>query len=123
MPHAPAPHLYQLLVSYLQNLPHCQFPHAAVASFQLKVLRHEGLISLLPICSICRTDLHHQFLAQGESFCSLHAPAFALELCPEETLLLQNLAFCKTFSQIAKISLSDAFKRKIKTLFWDRLHQ
>ena len=45
IPFKPAPLLFDLLVSYFTLLPLAQSPAAILASFQLKILRHEGLLS------------------------------------------------------------------------------
>jgi len=44
----PAPLLYQLFLTYLRRLALCQNPSCLIASFQLKLLKHEGVFAWSP---------------------------------------------------------------------------
>jgi DNA repair protein RecO (recombination protein O) len=46
LPCKPAPELYKLLLIYLEKLPLIPDPKVLAASFRLKTLRHEGLLTL-----------------------------------------------------------------------------
>lgn len=68
LPGKPAPALYQLTLSYLANLP--RDPATLLASFRIKLLKHEGLLNLSPNCLYC--DRPALFLSRGESTCDKH---------------------------------------------------
>ncbi|CCB89786.1 DNA repair protein RecO [Simkania negevensis] len=80
LPEKPAPQLYNLLAAYLKNLP--LSPENLWASFQLKLLKHEGLISFskpqinsaLGIHTLTEEEWNHfLLLAEGRDFSTLTA--------------------------------------------------
>lgn len=94
-PGKPAPLLHQLLLFYLDKIPVVRDPTALIASFQLKILRHEGLLDLpLPGCS----DIREQELAE-------------------------LLAWCTSFTPLAEISLPMGFKEQVDWLFQQTLKE
>lgn len=121
MLHKPAPDLYRLLVSYLGKLPAFSQPNTLSASYRLKILRHEGLLAVKSTCSTCGIELQHLFISEGESYCRGHAQAYSIEFQPEESSLLEKLAYCKTFSEIDNLVVVPEFGQKIKLIFKDLL--
>ena len=85
---------YQLLKSYLKYLPDAQWPLSLVASFRLKLLKQEGLLSLGVPCSEFPSIWH--FL-QGETYCSTHAPSGSLGFIPQENRANASLCFLSIF--------------------------
>ena len=121
MPNKPAPALYKLLVAYLEKIPLLKPPQLLSVSFRLKVLNHEGLLSLASQCGHCNKPLHTHYLYGGESFCSQHALPTSLEFSKEEISLLKNLAYAQTFTQLAALSLPLHLPHKVKLLFKELL--
>lgn len=88
LPETPTPKLYQLLSAYLKKLPLA--PEALWASFQLKLLKHEGLISFAKPHVKSGQETHTfsdeewsqlLFLAEGREFAPLTSftPSLALQ--------------------------------------------
>jgi DNA repair protein RecO (recombination protein O) len=115
--HSPAPDLYLLLKSYLEKLPSCIDVKAASTSFHLKILRHEGLMDILPSCSVCSCSPLTHHLALGENFCEKHRPLHYQTFSGEEMACFLQLAHCRTFSQLAPISLTQEFYDKTRRFF------
>lgn len=90
--------LFQLTQSYFQHLAKACLPEALALSFQLKFLRLEGLLSILPTCSECQAP--SETLFQGESLCSIHAPKDSPLLTQEEWQAILTLTFTRRFSHL-----------------------
>ncbi|GAB4186219.1 MAG: hypothetical protein Tsb0015_03840 [Simkaniaceae bacterium] len=117
LPEKAAPLLFDLLSSYLRNIPLCQNPLSLLASFYLKILRHEGLLSLPFQCAICEKSEAAAFWRQ-DIVCSFCAPTGSLQLSDEEQNLLTNLALLKNFSQTEKLSISQTLAEKVSAFFF-----
>ncbi len=109
--------LYSLLCACLAKLPTFANPQILAASFRLKLLVHEGLLSLQPDCSVCGAPASR--LQQGESFCSSHAPhtGFSFSSSDWETLL--HLAYSRQFSQLQNLPAAPV--QQIELLFRERI--
>lgn len=92
----PAPHLYKLLVSYLEEMVLGESVETLSSSFLLKLLKHEGLWN--PFASIAIKDFSE-----------------------EEASLLLFLTEVKSYRQLRLISLSMELKKKISRFFEDCL--
>ena len=88
----PSPLLYQLFLSYLDQLTHYIEPRILVASFQLKILRHDGL------------------LGDEEPFFS-----------DDEKDLVHSLAFCRSFKELKSLSFNLEFNQKVERFFLMRI--
>lgn len=95
MENKPAPELYKLLIMYLEKIPFIPDPWVLSASFHLKILKHEGLLSF-----------DHAFLS---------------EINEEEKLLIQLLALTRSFKDLSSIQLAPLFYQKIRTFFTESL--
>ena len=82
LPGKPTPHLYTLLSAFLKHIPTFEDPTPLLHSFHLKVLKHEGLLSISPTCTLC--SLPALFLDTGECRCQSHASPSALSFTPSE---------------------------------------
>jgi DNA repair protein RecO (recombination protein O) len=125
-PNAPAPALYALLQAYLDKIPGMQDPNLLVASFYLKLLRHDGMLKITPlgsVCSACGLPLTDQSLSGGESYCLKHAPLNSLFFSEEEISYIILLGYCQTYQQLADITLSTEFLAKLNKFFTEHLHQ
>ncbi len=110
--------LYALLTTYLKKLPLFADPAILVASFRLKLLLHEGLLSLQETCCQCGGPAQHLF--QGESYCVEHASALGHSFSPTEWKELWLLSFARQFSLLQHSE--SAPKEKIERIFEERLH-
>lgn len=109
--------LYTLLCACLSKLPAFANPQILAASFRLKLLLHEGLLSLSPDCSVCGSPASR--LQQGESFCPAHAPHTEFSFSPSDWETLLHLAYSRQFSQLQ--NLSSAPFQQIERLFRERI--
>lgn len=118
LPAKQAQALYSLVCAYFKKLPAFSDPALLVASFRLKLLLQEGLLSLERECTTCQAPAFH--LHAGESFCLSHAPFPGFLFSEEEWEQMQVLAFARQFSLLQ--SLSKAPYQKIEQLFLERIH-
>lgn len=95
----PAPILYQLLSLYLAKLPSIKDPYLLLSSFHLKVLQHEGLLSL-------GLNLSHE-----------EENPIAKIFSKNEIKQLMVLTFAKQFSELELVDSSKQLHEKIKNLF------
>jgi DNA repair protein RecO len=117
LPAKGAKDLYELLCVYFKKLPTFSHPEILAASFRLKLLLHEGLLSLEAGCSLCGAPA--LYLSQGESYCPAHAPLSGQVFTPSEWTQLQQLAFARQFSALQEIDKAPL--EKIERLFQERL--
>lgn len=120
LPGKPAHALFTLYKLYHKHIAHFQEPDALIASFYLKLLKHEGLLSLSPTCASCDNPSHR--LREGESFCSQHSMANDIPFSLPEWDLLLALDNCSQFSILRSLSLSPHLAQKIHSLFLSRLN-
>jgi DNA repair protein RecO (recombination protein O) len=97
MPGKRAPALYCLLLSYLKKLPEFEKPEILWTSFQLKLLKHEGLLSLTKQCTTCKEKPALR-LVEGESFCPSCAPSSSYPFSEKEWAELFILTHSRTFA-------------------------
>jgi len=117
LPSKSAPALYELFCVYLKKLIQFEKPAILAASFRLKLLQHEGLLSLQTGCTLCPSPAFH--LHRGESFCLSHAPFPGILFTQEEWETLQVLSFARQFSILQ--SLNSIPVEKISLLFNERI--
>ncbi len=120
-PHTPSSHLYDLCCSYFSKMPAMEYPQLLADSFRLKILRHDGLLNLNPVCSICTVALEAHYVSSGESFCRLHAPRSALLFDQNESAAIVILAYCHTFAQLKPLIFTPELRLKIKQLFVEQI--
>jgi DNA repair protein RecO (recombination protein O) len=120
MPGKPSPALYLLYKLYHRQVPHFADPSVLLASFYLKLLKHEGLLHLSSDCAACAAP---SALAthEGESFCPAHAPSSSLRFTPPEWESLLALDNAQHFSLLQTLSIAPAAFSKIHSLFHARL--
>lgn len=112
--------LYQLFRFYLKQIPSFESPTSLAASFQLKLLAHEGLLALSSQCNRCN-DKPAEFLSKGESLCNAHPLEEGFHFSREEWILLMQLHSAKHFSTLRTLSLSSHFHQKIDVFFKYRI--
>lgn len=114
LPIETSPALYDLLCSYFKQLHSFLHPEILSTSFRLKLLLHEGLLSLTKHCSHCPHAALH--LSEGESFCSFHAPLPSIEFTQIEWEQLHLLAFASKFSLLHEIQIQPLLIEKSSIL-------
>lgn len=113
----PAPALFALYKSYHKQICCFDDPAPLLASFYLKLLKHEGQLSISSHCASCQSA-SAQFLYNGESFCSQHAEhrAISFSFSEWETVLMLNNV--QQFSVLRTLCLSSSLLQKIQGLFF-----
>ena len=111
--------LYQLFRFYLKQVPSFESPSSLLASFQLKLLLHEGLLALSSQCNRCSKE--SVFLSKGESLCSAHPLEEGFQFSPEEWTLLLQLEQAKQFSALRALVLTTPLCQKIDVFFKYRI--
>lgn len=120
LPGRKAPILYELFHVYLRKIPLFEKPAILTASFQLKLLQHDGLLHLSFNCTKCQNTA--SILNRGESFCPAHAEDARHPFTPDEWQQLFLFLGAQKFSDLEKneasLSLlsriSDAFTETVK---------
>jgi DNA repair protein RecO (recombination protein O) len=116
----PTPHLYALLSSYLKKISSFKNPSILALSFRLKVMIHEGLLTLSSICSHCKENA--SLFSQGESVCLTHASPRAFSFSPTEWETLLCLALTRKFSLLEPLHCPSQLNEKIEKLFEERMN-
>lgn len=118
LPSKSAPALYHLAHKALQKIITFQTPWILAECFRMKLLIHEGLLSLAEECAHC----HEQATAllQGESVCLKHASHSAVLFSQGEWDDLHTLAFSRKFSVLERVDFSSSLGVKIDSVFNER---
>ncbi len=119
LPGKATPELFSLYKSYLKQVP--TFPNltSLTSSFQLKLLKQEGFLSLTPTCAHC-SGVPACLIDQGESFCASHHPSAPHRFTTVEWEHLHLLYGAKNFSTLRLLKLEPLLSSKIETLFRTR---
>ena len=107
--------LYPLILAYLQKLPQFTSKETLLASFRLKLLMHDGLLSLQNECSYCGATA--SFLNKGESCCKTHTMIDSIHFSPSEWETLHLLTFARKFHPLQNITLGEGLQGRIEQLF------
>jgi hypothetical protein len=100
--------VYALYKSFLSHAHMAKRPHNWIASFLLKLLAHEGLLSLDPPPSAHAFDAG-EWLEEG--------PAWSLQFTPEEIQTLLDLARSRSLFDIDEKIVSETLVMKINQMF------
>lgn len=95
-----SPALYALFSLYLAQIPEFETPGALIASFMLKLLRHEGVLSLSAECTL---------------------PALQ-RFSPSEWKVLEILAHSRQFAALKTLCVDLDLLEKVRVLFSEALH-
>lgn len=118
-----APQLYALLYAYLKKIPQTPNPWILAASFRLKLLKHDGLISFPFICSECGELLQSEAYArESESWCTIHRPKGCIVWNSIELQVLYRLAESQSYKEICMLEISPLLLAKITLFFTKCLH-
>lgn len=114
-PNKPAPLLFELLKSYLGLMMEAKSPDAILASLQLKLLRHEGLIAVTNACPLCGAEPKEISLDEGKTVCLSHRPENGLN--EEETTYFYALALANSIKILKEIEIPATLPIKVLSLF------
>lgn len=117
MDHKSTPLLFSLFLHYLEQLSKTSSPEVFLASFKLKILRHEGLLSFEKRCATCGAEVLNGGISQGELYCQDHSPIDALAFLKEEMQTIYELALSRSLIHLNDLKLSTILQKKIQTLF------
>lgn len=120
MPDKPAPALFALYKSYHKQVPCFTDPTNLIASFYLKLLKHEGLLSITSHCARCE-ETPARLLDNGESLCSQHHTEGGLLFSSSEWETLLFLDNAQHFSNLRTLNIPPFLFQKISSLFNSRL--
>ena len=113
-----APQLYLLLCFYLKKIPLAPNPWILSASFRMKLLAHDGLISVPFICSVCQNHLHDfAFITADEQRCLNHQLPGDIEWLFEELQFLYRIVASQSCQEILQSQMSPALGSKICAFF------
>lgn len=115
-PHKPAPILFELLKSYLSLMVDAKSPEAILASFQLKLLRHEGLISVTDQCRICGAEPKEISIEEGRTVCASHT-THEKRLSEEETAYFYALSLATSIKLLKEIEVPATLPSKVAIIF------
>ena len=115
-PHKPAPILFELLKSYLSMIPDAKSPEAILASFQLKLLRHEGLLSVTDQCRACGATPKEISIEDGRTICATHT-SLEKRLSEEETAYFYALSLATSVKLLKEIEVPATLPPKVAILF------
>lgn len=114
--HSPA--LYELLRYYLNKIPSLPNPELLSISFRLKLLLHEGILSIPLVCEVCGEALQNKaFLYGSEWCCGDHHGVGSVVFIEEEIQILYRLSCSQSFQAIASCMLTPMVKAKVFSLF------
>ena len=119
MPGKPSSSLYALLASYLKQLSHFCDPIILWISFQLKVLQHEGVLSLDAICLCCRKE-QASCITYGESRCIKCNTEPDAQLSTQEWNVLLRFFRAKKFKELTRVKTGPKLTHIIETLYKSR---
>lgn len=115
LPCKPAQPLYQTLLSYLKKVALFDDPSPLIASFYLKLLKHEGLLHLQKRCAYC--DQPATGLSDGASTCLTHQGSDSIFFSSEEWKDLFILSEARQFQLLKQLSISNHLLEKIEGYF------
>lgn len=122
LPGKPSPKLYLLTLTYLKQIPLFSDPAPLVASYHLKLLKHDGLTRLSAPCSLCAREPTH--IHTGEAFCYTHASEKeSFFFTKGEWTLLMGLQDSRKFDLLQQLSVGELLQEKIESYFLNRIKQ
>jgi len=116
MPGKPTPLLYALLTKYLKQLAHFHDPMPLWSSFQLKILQHEGVLSLDAHCLCCHKE-RASCISQGESRCMQCNRESTLYFSSQEWKLLLQFLRAKKFEELKNIKIGSKMEQAIDKIY------
>ena len=120
MPGKSAAPLYVLLTSFLSRLEKAKFPETFWATFELKLLKYEGLIDISPKCNNCH-EKNARMILDGESQCPSCSKGGGVSFASNEWELLQNLFEERSMTSLQTKELPPSLLQGVDALFQNAL--
>ncbi len=120
LPGKAAPLLYELTKVYLDKLQRCTKPINLLASFYLKLLKHEGLLHWTSHCAFC-LERPVSFFCKGEGLCAQHRSHPAHAITHSEWEFFGLLADSRSFQSMEIAELKPPFLERLRTLATEML--
>jgi len=120
LPGKPAPLLYDLTKAYIDHLQHCSHPDNLLASFYLKLFKHEGLLHWAAHCAVC-TEHPVSFFCKGQGTCTQHRNYPAHPLTSQEWQLIGLLADSRSFQILEGLHLDSSMMSHLRRFFSELL--
>ncbi|HSX03991.1 MAG TPA: DNA repair protein RecO [Rhabdochlamydiaceae bacterium] len=121
LPGKPSPRLYALTLAYLKQIPLFDDPAPLVVSYQLKLLKHDGLTHLRAPCSLCANEASH--LNKGQALCLSHAVPDSFFFTHHEWSTLIELQDSRQFESLKQVAIGPHLQEKIENYFSNRIRQ
>lgn len=110
----PSPKLYKSLQVFLRNIPFVKQPELLLGSFLLKILMHEGLLTLPLHCFECGQELFYSaYQTQIHWLCEKHRESAAIFWPTEELHLFYYLASLIRLHEMVDIDPQPTFFHKL----------
>ena len=123
LPEKSSPDLFDLFSCYLAKMHTVLDPWILAASFRLKILCHEGILTISPYCRDCDEELKKSYLQNGELLClNCKDSEGAFIFNEEETPLLNTLVNCQSFLEVKQLTLPSHWKQLIPQIFLERIN-
>ncbi|MCB1107906.1 MAG: DNA repair protein RecO [Chlamydiia bacterium] len=113
LPGKNAPALCQMFLTFLKKLPDTCFPEGLWATFQLKLLKHEGLLAITPNCLLCTAPASQ--ILNGESRCM--ECGSGLPFSKEDWKMLHALFKTRSLAPLLSVELPSSLLNGIDTCF------
>lgn|GEM_PF-477972 len=118
-----SPALYALFSSFLKQIPSSDKALPSLSSsFLLKVLKHEGLLSLDPQCNVCE-EITLVHVCDGDIYCRRHAPSGSISFSDDEWKMLELLAHANSFQAVRQYPVEEKLFAKISLYVEARMKQ
>jgi DNA repair protein RecO (recombination protein O) len=115
LPGKPSSALYTLFAAYLRQIPFFTCPHTLASSFYLKMLKHDGILTLQNICMHCAQPAAGIY--KGESICPIHKGLGAVFFSSMEWPLLLELQNSRSMDSLKKLCVSSELAQTIRKYF------
>jgi DNA repair protein RecO (recombination protein O) len=117
-----APMLYRLFLYYLDKIPFVSDPYTLIASFRLKLLKHEGILTFPFTCAFCQKVLISTAFGQGAGlFCLDHRPKPAFIYGEDELQMMSHLTLCQKLTELLTLQLHPDLLKKIEVFFEEQI--
>ncbi|MEC7839959.1 MAG: DNA repair protein RecO [Chlamydiota bacterium] len=118
LPNCPTPLLFELFKAYIEKIKNCSSLPNLVASFHLKLLRHDGILALPPRCNQCEDLLTKAYFYDSQPYCQHHAPPKSLQFNEEELNRMATLTFSRDLREIMELQLPEQLPQKIQRTWY-----
>jgi DNA repair protein RecO (recombination protein O) len=108
----PTPALYELTKAYLHRMQLSPHPQNLLASFYLKLLKHEGLLRWSNLCASCEKPV--VYFCRGRGTCASHHSLPCHGVNKGEWQMIGTLADSRSFKAVEEANVPWEFAIKLK---------